>query len=283
MVHPGIVVAGVFGVVVTGVVIYTILKEEIDEFLDSFEKPSLVGASGGGRHRQQQQQDQQQQQRRFSHDENFQAGGQSSSMYQPDYELRQRRRPDEEDEKEPDHDILMERLRRINESEANIEASEARLAALERAMKEREEQLERNLQELKARKQQSSELYRNPFEANEPLIRDYNVNDSQDLLISDESGAKVDTRAAHAILRHDLSSNHQENINPFEDPSTLISNASASAHSSVRGDEDDFVDAEDRRSATAGSHRDDEEDLDWTDAEVGSVGSHDSDESWGSP
>jgi len=177
----------------------------------------------------------------------------------------------------------MERLRRINESEANIAASEARLTAFKRAMREREEQLERDLQELKAREQQSSELYRNPFDAHEPLIRDYNVNDSQDLLIPDESGAKVDTRAAHAILRHDLSSNHQENINPFEDPSTLISNASSSARSSVHGDDDAFVDAEDRRSATAGSHRDDEEDLDWTDAEVGSVRSHDSDESWESP
>lgn len=178
----------------------------------------------------------------------------------------------------------MERLRRINESEANIAASEARLAALERAMREREEQLERDLQELKTREQQqSSELYRNPFEAHEPLIRDYNVNDSQDLLIPDESGAKVDTRTAHAILRHDLSSNHQENINPFEDPSTLISNASSSARSSVHGDDDAFVDAEDRRSTTPGSHLDDEEDFDWTDAEVGSVGSHDSDDSWESP
>jgi len=112
MVHPGIVVAGVFGVVVTGVVIYTILREEIDEFLDSFEKPSLVGASGGGRHRQQQQQQQQRdqhQQRRLSHDDSFQGGGQSSSMCQPDYELRQRRRP-EEDEKEPDVSFQLSRF-----------------------------------------------------------------------------------------------------------------------------------------------------------------------------
>jgi len=106
MVHPGIVVAGVLGVVVTGLVIYTILKEEIDDFIDSFEKPSLVGARGGGRHQQQQQRDQQSggQQRRFSHDHFEEQGGQSSSMYQPDYELRHRRqRPnDDDDEKEPD-------------------------------------------------------------------------------------------------------------------------------------------------------------------------------------
>ncbi|KAG0057468.1 hypothetical protein BGZ83_010036 [Gryganskiella cystojenkinii] len=303
MVHPGIVVVSVFGVVLTGVVIYQIFKEEIEDFL--YEKPSLVGASGRSQHRQHQQQQEQQRdrnndQRKFSHDE----GQSSSTKYLPDYELRQRRRMDEDDEKEPDHDILMERLRRINESEANIAANEARLAEKERVMKEREQQLERERQELNDRRREQdelvqfsqqqqqqviqppSELFQNPFEVqDEPLIRDYNVHDSQQdlLLIPDETGAKVDTRAAHAILRHDLSSNHQERVNPFEDPSTLISNAST-APSSVQGEEDEtFADAEDR-SVTHGQRRDDdEEDLDWTDAEVGSVGSHESDESWGSP
>lgn len=211
----------------------------------------------------------------------------------------------------------MERLRRINESEANIAANEARLLEMERSMKEREQQLELERQELskKQREQEAlleqrskqqqqqqqeqasvqppSELFHNPFEApDEPLIRNYDVHDSQQnlMLLSDEAGAKVDTRTAHAILRHDLSSNHQENINPFEDPSTLISNASLSARSSVQGEDDEeeaFADAEDRSvNRNSNDNEDDEDDLDWTEAEVGSVGSHESDESdesWGSP
>ncbi|KAF9140657.1 hypothetical protein BG015_001558 [Linnemannia schmuckeri] len=104
------------------------------------------------------------------------------------------------------------------------------------------------------------------------------------------ASSEVDPRPANAILRHDLSSNHQLNVNPFEDPSSLLENASSSSPSSSRrssihgADEDHhlFADADDR-SVTIDRDSEDEEELDWTEAEIGSIGSNDSEESWASP
>ncbi|KAF8929358.1 hypothetical protein EDD21DRAFT_416572 [Dissophora ornata] len=298
MVHPGIVVASVFGVVVTGVVLYTILREEFQDFFESFEKPSPAGY-GYEQPRDQQQQQQRGQRGSGQDDDNYdfdQGRGQSSTMYQADYELRQRRssrklnedeNENENEEKEPDHDLLMERLRKINETEHAIAANEARLAEMERAMQQREENLQRREQELASIRHQqqlqmpqSSEIYQNPFATNEPLISNYSNNDDAQPG-RNTSALEVNPRTADAILRHNLSGNHQENVNPFEDPASLFDNASSSsARSSVRGDDDvdAFADAEDR-SVTVGH---DDEDLDWTEAEIGSVGSHESDESWGS-
>lgn len=114
-------------------------------------------------------------------------------------------------------------------------------------------------------------------------------------VVASEAISEVDPRPADAILRHDLSSNHQLNVNPFEDPSSLLENAASSSssspspslsrRSSIRGSgEDDhlFADADDR-SVTIGRDSEDEEELDWTEAEIGSIGSNDSDDSWGSP
>lgn len=96
MVHPGIVVAGVLGVVVTGVVIYSILKEEIDDFLQSFEHQKVpVGAGGHG-------EDQQRQQRS---DYNDPTSSSSSGLYHGDYELRQRRPRQDEDEDDNEKDL----------------------------------------------------------------------------------------------------------------------------------------------------------------------------------
>jgi len=96
MVHPGIVVAGVLGVVVTGVVIYSILKEEIDDFLQSFEHQKVpVGAGGHG-------EDQQRQQRSDYNDPTFSS---SSGLYHGDYELRQRRPRQDEDEDDNEKDL----------------------------------------------------------------------------------------------------------------------------------------------------------------------------------
>ncbi|KAF9360992.1 hypothetical protein BGX26_006758 [Mortierella sp. AD094] len=322
MVHPGIIAFSVFGVVVTGVVIYTIFKEELSDFLESLEKPRPV-ASGYERPNDQQQQQQQQQrgQRGFAQDNyDFEHDqGHSSSMYHSGYELRPRRilRPDEdEDENEkddPENDALLQKLRKINETRRAIAANEERLAEMERAMKEREENLRRSMieqeerlenelresierntkreQELAAiqhqqlRMSQSSEIYQNPFASNEPLIHDYSDNDSQHnghgQIQQTTAAPEVSSRAANAILRHDLSVNHQENVNPFEDPSTLLENASSSSvRSSVHGsdDADAFADAEEQSMTV----HDDDDDLDWTEAEIGSVGSEESDESWGS-
>ncbi|KAF9559603.1 hypothetical protein EC968_006524 [Mortierella alpina] len=307
MVHPGIIVAGVFGVVLTGVVIYEIFKEEFSDFLESFEKPSPVGY-GYERPREQRDQDQGNQ-HGFAQDEHDHRQGHSSSMYQADYELRQRRtlrQDDDEKEDEADHDLLMERLRKINETEA-------RLADMERAMKEREEALERSTRERVVRLEQelheSNERHarreqelntmhqlqqqhqvwpdmrdQNPFASVETL---HQPNRSIETAAAPESVEgvsiaqhEVDSRAANVILRHDLSNNHLDHANPFEDPASLHENTTSSLRSSVDGDETDgFTDAEDR-SLTVGR---DEEDLDWTEAEIGSIGSHESEESWGSP
>lgn len=104
MVHPGIIVAGVFGVVLTGVVIYEIFKEEFNDFLESFEKPSPVGY-GYERPRDQREQDQRGQ-HSFEQDEHDHRQGHSSSMYQADYELRQRRTlRQDDDEKQDEADV----------------------------------------------------------------------------------------------------------------------------------------------------------------------------------
>ncbi|KAF9079039.1 hypothetical protein BGX27_007213, partial [Mortierella sp. AM989] len=86
MVHPGVIVFGFATVVVTGVMIYTMFKEEIN---DLFEKPSPAGAGY-------------ERQRGFAQDDNDDNSeheqGQSSSIYYNDYELRQRRPRLNEDE-----------------------------------------------------------------------------------------------------------------------------------------------------------------------------------------
>ncbi|KAG0203905.1 hypothetical protein BGX28_003957 [Mortierella sp. GBA30] len=313
MVHPGIIVAGVFGVVLTGVVIYEIFKEELNDFFESFEKPSPVGY--GFERLQDQGQEGGQRQRGFAEDENdhFERG-QSSSFYQADYELRQRQRhllrPDDDDENEKDtdnhDDILMERLRKINESEVANAATEARLAEREQAMKEREEKfnrLERELRESNERNaRREQEVVVTTHQQHGQTIfasDDHPLHDSERTDVFPPTGMvsiaanstaaaavatvvpEVDSRAANAILRHDLSSSHSDRANPFEDPNSLMeSSTSSSVRSSYQGDErDTFADADDR-SVTVGR---DDEDLDWTEAEIGSIGSHESEESWGSP
>ncbi|KAG0352182.1 hypothetical protein BGZ54_002907, partial [Gamsiella multidivaricata] len=218
------------------------------------------------------------------------------------------------------HDALTERLRRLNETQRTIAADEARVAemgrsmrereeALQRSMLEQEERLERELRESKernARREQElaqirqqqqqlqmpqlSEIYQNPFASSEPLIPDRDDDGIQQRDIqttnnhSTPTTEEVSSRTAHAILRHNLSSNYQENVNPFEDPSALLENTSSlSTRSSVAGEDDGvdaFADAEDRSITVGREDEDEEEDLDWTEAEIGSIGSHDSDESW---
>ncbi|KAG0217693.1 hypothetical protein BGX33_009834 [Mortierella sp. NVP41] len=363
MVHPGIVVASVVGVVVTGVALYTLLKEELHDMFSAFEKPSPAG--GGGYDRSRDGDGGQQRDQRGGQDDNYYSGGHSSSMYQADYELRQRRTTsrfngdgEDEEEKDFDQDLMTERFRRINETERAIAANEARLAEMERSMKEREEALQQSIREREARMEQaireaeeqfarqdrerarlldqrypqqqcrqSSELYQNPFASHERLIDSDRVNDFQQQQHSTQQRApsspsppppsstnsvlpivaaasvaaaaaaseiEVDPRPANAILRHDLSSNHQQNVNPFEDPSGLLlennssSSASSSRRSSIHGDgdqhaDDTFVDADDRSVTIGPEDNEDEEELDWTEAEIGSIGSHDSEDSWGSP
>lgn len=95
MVHPGIVVAGVLGVVVTGVVIYSILKEEIDDFLQSFDHQKVpVGAGGHGEDERQQRSDY-----------NDPTSSSSSGLYRGDYELRQRRPRHDEDEDDNEKEL----------------------------------------------------------------------------------------------------------------------------------------------------------------------------------
>lgn len=128
---------------------------------------------------------------------------------------------------------------------------------------------------------QSPEIFQNPFASNEPLIRDYSGDETQhNRRPSSSTSSQINPRTADAILRHNLSSNHQENVNPFADPSLLLENDSLSSPRSSHADDnfrDIFADADDR-SVTVG--HDDEHD--WTEAEIGSMGSIDSDESWGS-
>ncbi|KAF9106897.1 hypothetical protein BGX27_008944, partial [Mortierella sp. AM989] len=215
-------------------------------------------------------------------------------------------------------DPELQRFCKLNESLRAIAACEERLAGKEQALKEREENFRRSMieqeerlenelresierntkreQELTSIQHQqlqmphSSEIYQNPFASNEPLIHDYSDDDSQhshgniqQTTATNPVTPDISSRAANAILRHDLSVNHQENVNPFEDTSSLLENASSSsARSSVHGSDDvddAFVDAE-VRSVTVGN--DDDEELDWTEAEIGSIGSEESDESWGS-
>ncbi|KAH7043489.1 hypothetical protein BKA57DRAFT_107708 [Linnemannia elongata] len=110
MVHPGIIAASVLGVVVTGVVIYTILKDEISDMFTSFEKQSPVGAGGGSSQRERRGSGSKQE----NNDDDYYRGqsSSSSSMYDhhfTDYELRQRRTRSndnnhDEDEDEKDFD-----------------------------------------------------------------------------------------------------------------------------------------------------------------------------------
>jgi hypothetical protein len=89
MVHPGLLVAGVVGTVVTGVVIYAIVKEVLESPMPVgwFERPGRQQ----GRQRQQQQQ--------FDQDDTDYDRGQSSSVNEGgEYELRRRRRRSSEDE-----------------------------------------------------------------------------------------------------------------------------------------------------------------------------------------
>ncbi|KAG0289971.1 hypothetical protein BGZ96_006544 [Linnemannia gamsii] len=370
MVHPGIIVISVFGVVVTGVVLYTILKDEIHDIFTSFEKESPVGGGGGGGG------GGGQRERggggfKQENDDFYRGQSSSSSMYDhhfPDYELRQRRPrsngnqdDDDEEEKDYEHDMLTERFRRINETERAIAANETRLAEMERSIHEREEALQESIRQREVRMEQamreaeeqfarqdqeraallnhhhlqqqqqarSAELYQNPFAvaSHDRLITADNVNNvlhqeqqtapptttandtsaalpiaaavavgaTAAAVVASEAISEVDPRPADAILRHDLSSNYQLNVNPFEDPSSLLENAasssssspspSSSRRSSIRGSgEDDhlFADADDR-SVTIGRDSEDEEELDWTEAEIGSIGSNDSEDSWGSP
>ncbi|KAF9420083.1 hypothetical protein BGZ76_004127, partial [Entomortierella beljakovae] len=94
MVHPGIVVGGVIAVVVTGVVIYTIIKEDLHDFMDSFERTTPMGH---GRKEKDDDND--------DNDDNDDgnAQGYSTSWRNGDYELKNRRpqfNDDDDDEKD---------------------------------------------------------------------------------------------------------------------------------------------------------------------------------------
>ncbi|KAF9437048.1 hypothetical protein BGZ76_002118, partial [Entomortierella beljakovae] len=201
------------------------------------------------------------------------------------------------------NDPYLRQCRDINELNRQLDKRE-------RELKEREENLLRSTREIEERYRQlesneitttatstTTDIDYNPFACDEPLIRNYSDSDSQlndhSAPESSISSSAVNSRAAKAILRHDLSANYQENINPFQDP-LLIENTSSPSNSntsSVHGDDDDnnnndhddsdgFTDA-DQQSVTVGNDDDDEEEFDWTDAEVNSVVSEESIESWG--
>lgn len=92
MVHPGIIVAGVFGTMLTGVVLYAILREEIHSLLES-QIPTGFGHERPRR------------QRRYEEEENrddsdFRQDQGRSSSYGGAYELRRRRQPNEDEEDE---------------------------------------------------------------------------------------------------------------------------------------------------------------------------------------
>ncbi|KAF9937024.1 hypothetical protein BGZ65_001885, partial [Modicella reniformis] len=192
------------------------------------------------------------------------------------------------------NDDFLERLRKVEEAEMANAVQAARLANMERSLRGLEENMQRSMrdqQELREsversaasqdlqhqhllHRPHSSEIFQNPFATNEPLIRDYNPGHAQDSRQPSFNTTGINPRTADAILRHNLSSNHHENVNPFADPSALLeSDSSSSLHGDNDGDA--FADADDR-SMTIG--HDDEHD--WTEAEIGSVGSHDSDDSW---
>lgn len=95
MVHPGFIVAGVVGTVVTGVVLYAIVKEVLET--------PLVPLGWGRQQSQQQSQRRQQRQQRQQDDQDDQDEsdhdrGHSSSVNEGEYELRRRRRRPSEDE-----------------------------------------------------------------------------------------------------------------------------------------------------------------------------------------
>ncbi|KAF9345595.1 hypothetical protein BGX34_004615, partial [Mortierella sp. NVP85] len=195
------------------------------------------------------------------------------------------------------NDELLERLRKVEESERANAAQAARLKAMERSLLQLQENLERSMHEqdelrksivLNARHEQeidqnqhpfrsySPEYYPNPFAGSQPSIHDYDHNETHHRPAS-SSSSRISSRPANAILGHNLSNDYQENVNPFADPSLLENGSASSVRSSFHADNfgDAFTDADDR-SVTIGN--DDEHD--WTEAEIGSMGSHDSDESW---
>ncbi|KAF9302270.1 hypothetical protein BGZ74_005585 [Mortierella antarctica] len=161
---------------------------------------------------------------------------------------------------------------RLDEMERQMNQREA---ALLQSIREREERMERELEQSRERQrlldQEMASYRQEPLArsmvgsstplANDPLIPSFG--DDHD------ASSEVDSRA-NAILRHNLSSSHQENYNPFENPNLLL--GAESSNFAIHGDEE--------RSVTVG---DEGSEVDWTEAEIGSVGSHDSYESWASP
>ncbi|KAF9373985.1 hypothetical protein CPC16_001555, partial [Podila verticillata] len=199
---------------------------------------------------------------------------------------------EDENEKDLDRTPLTERLHKIREAEANMAASQARLDEMERQMnqreaalmqsiREREERMERELEQSRERQrlldQEMASYRQEPLARSmagsatplisEPLISSFCDDDD----VHPSTSTAVDSRA-NAILRHNLSSNHQQNYNPFENPGLLL--RASSSNSSVQGDVEE-------RSVTVGDEEGSE--VDWTEAEIGSSGSHDSYESWASP
>ncbi|KAG0092023.1 hypothetical protein BGZ92_011032 [Podila epicladia] len=165
-------------------------------------------------------------------------------------------------------------------SQARLDEMERRMnqreAALLQSIREREERMEYELEQSRERQRlldQKMASYRQ-----EPLARSMAGSSaplaSEPLIPScgDDHDASSEMEShANAFLRHNLSSNHQENYNPFENPDLLL--RSESSNSSIHGNEE--------RSVTVGN--DEGSEVDWTEAEIGSVGSHDSYESWASP
>ncbi|KAF9579484.1 hypothetical protein BGW38_004240 [Lunasporangiospora selenospora] len=305
MIPPAAAIAlGVVGVVAISVVIYAVLKDDIHTIVDSIHRQPIPV-----RARRSDDDDDGE-----SEDEKGSRTGRSSTYRSPradNSELRQRRGSD--NEKSDSNESFMETQRRRYAEEA------ARLQERERLLEEREENLRRLMHDFEAsqrNQRQQPDMSRNPFAEYEQMIRP--SQDILSFASSDNSlrprtplsppqrplsppqpaqqptpppvvemrsrssssaSTGIDSRAANAILRHNLSNNHQENVNPFEDPASLLTSSISSSPSlDHSGDTDDFADVEDRSSVTVGR-----EDEDWTEAEIGSIGSHDSDDSWGSP
>ncbi|KAF9971731.1 hypothetical protein BGZ73_005238 [Actinomortierella ambigua] len=143
MVHPGLIVAVSFGVIATGVVLYTIFSEELH---DMFQKPAAV--PGDSRYNNS---------RRRSDDRD---DGDSSEGFTTarggshhSYELRSRRghsdnekeKDEDDDDNDEEHKHLLNKQREIERREQELAQKMARLEAQERLLNEREERLKQQL------------------------------------------------------------------------------------------------------------------------------------------
>ncbi|KAF9425714.1 hypothetical protein BGZ94_007296 [Podila epigama] len=297
MVHPGVVVVGATAVVGIGVLLY-LNWEDFKDYFGRHHFDPMAAKFANREYR-----------RQHDDDDDDSADGTSTSASAPhhgDYELRQRRTHPNSDtlhqNEKLDISLLEDREQKVREAEATMAASQARLDEMERQMKEREAairereeclqpELERSREQERMHEQELPIHKHQESSWNDSVAANSNSDDigNNNDIIMDSSrlwhddnkdsdqfalSSAVDSRAAHAILSHDLSSNHQADYNPFENSGTIFH--TSSPNSSVQGDNDE-------RSVTLSLGDEDGSEIDWTEAEVGSMGSHDSYESWASP